>query len=101
MYTQIAVILASTLFLAWWTRRIAQESAQALLNSLSDLDENLATIVQRLLENLPGAPGGSGENPLMSMIAQVFQKRMEMDEGVLEIIPKDESGKFRKLEEFE
>ena len=37
----------------------------------------------------------------MSMIAQVFQKRMEMDEGVLEIIPKDESGKFRKLEEFE
>ena len=101
MYTEIGVIFACTAFLAWWTRRIAQESAQALLKSLSDLDENLATIVQRLLENLPGAPGGSGENPLVSMIAQVFQQRMQMDEGILEVVPKDETGKFRKLEEFE
>ena len=97
MYAEIAALIACTGFLAWWTRKLAQESALALIQEVKNLDENLATVIERVLEGLPGG-SAQAQNPLHAIIAQVFQAKMSQEGNSpdVTVIEKDALGKFTK-----
>ena len=85
----------TTIALGIWVLYLVRYLASAVLAQIQGLDENLAEAIQLV------AQGGNmeGQNPLVGLVGQILREKVTS--GSIEVVPRAEAGKFRKLEEFE
>lgn len=79
----------------WWTFTVIRGSSSAIAKLLSDLDRNLAEIVERIVGEA-SAGAMADINPLQAMIMQVIQSKIDSPIAEVSVIEKDATGKFKK-----
>jgi hypothetical protein len=89
--TALVLLLASQLVQVFITMKIQEISTRMIAERLEDLNVAMAEAVQNFVDNA----GGAAPNPLLPILARVFENSISQQKEPVKIIPpKDEKGLF-------
>ena len=100
----IGVFVAQVLLLAWQLQSkkqvIVDDLTGIIWSAMDDLDGRLAEALQSVMQNLGANGNFEPPNPFQTLLAQYLQMKMtENVPGAQVVVPRDENGKFKTLED--
>jgi len=87
----LVLLIISQLVQVWVIMRIQQISTEMIGDRVEDLNVAIAEAVQNFVDNA----GGAQQNPLLPILARIFENSVNQQNNPVKIIPpKDEKGQF-------
>jgi hypothetical protein len=84
---------------------LARAQARLTREAAEFLSSELAQVISKTLEDLPGAVIENFEapepmNPIQMMLAQLLQEKLQGNTVTAQVIQQGDDGKFKKLDDF-
>jgi len=92
-----AIVILMTMIQVFATFKIVQISTSTLVQSVHQLDTAIAEAISSVVEQ--GVANFEPPNPLIGILADVMKQNLNKGTAEVQVIERDESGKFSKLQE--